>query len=67
MLTGTGLLAKFWRETCEQATHYKKLPMLIAHQNQQPTICWCPRPPDQSIRVCHVPEGVDWALQSDAV
>lgn len=42
MLTGTGLLAKFWRETCEQATHYKKLPMLIAHQNQQPTICLVP-------------------------
>ena len=42
MLSGTGLLAKFWRETCDQATHYKRLPMLIAHQNQQPTIVLVP-------------------------
>lgn len=42
MLTGTGLLAKFWRETCHEATSYKKLPMLIAHQNQQPTIVLVP-------------------------
>jgi hypothetical protein len=42
MLSGTGLLAKFWRETCDQATHYKRMPMLIAHQNQQPTIVLVP-------------------------
>lgn len=42
MLTGVGKLAKFWRETCEQATHYKRMPMLIAHQNQQPTIVLVP-------------------------
>jgi hypothetical protein len=42
MLSGTGLLAKFWRETCKQATDYKKLPMLIAHENQQPTIVLVP-------------------------
>lgn len=42
MLSGVGLLAKFWRETVEQATHYKRMPMLIAHQNQQPTIVLVP-------------------------
>jgi hypothetical protein len=35
MLAGTGRLAKFWREACEQATHYKKMPMLIAKQNNR--------------------------------
>lgn len=42
MLTGVGKLCKFWKETCEQATHYQRMPMLIAHQNQQPTIVLVP-------------------------
>lgn len=42
MLTGAGSLARFWREACEQATHYQRMPMLIAHQNQQPTIVLVP-------------------------
>jgi hypothetical protein len=42
MLSGVGLLVKFWKETCDQATHYKRMPMLVAHQNQQPTIVLVP-------------------------
>jgi hypothetical protein len=38
LLTGTGNLAKFWRETCRQARKYKKVPMLVAKQNGLPTI-----------------------------
>lgn len=42
MLSGTGLLTKFWKETVEQATHYKRMPMLIAHENNMPTIVLVP-------------------------
>lgn len=42
MLSGAGLLAKFWREAVEQAAHYKRMPMLVVHQNQQPTIVLIP-------------------------
>jgi hypothetical protein len=38
LLKRTGKLAQFWLETRKQADHYKKLPMLIAKQNQQPII-----------------------------
>jgi hypothetical protein len=38
LLKRTGKLAQFWLETRKQALHYKKLPMLIAKQNQQPII-----------------------------
>ncbi len=38
LITGKGHLVKFWCETVIQARNYGKLPMLIAHQNQQPTI-----------------------------
>jgi hypothetical protein len=33
LLDSTGALAKFWKETCTQATAHHKLPMLIAKQN----------------------------------
>jgi hypothetical protein len=33
LLDSTGSLAKFWKETCTQATAHHKLPMLIAKQN----------------------------------
>src|SRR5882672_5830106 len=40
LLKGTGHLVVFWREAVEQAKRYKKLPLLIAKQNQQPaTAC----------------------------
>lgn len=38
LITGKGHLVKFWCETLVQARNYGKLPLLIAHQNQQPTI-----------------------------
>ena len=38
LLKRKGKLAEFWLETRKQADHYKKLPMLIAKQNQQPVI-----------------------------
>lgn len=38
LLKGKGHLAEFWCETVVQARNYGKLPLLIAHQNQQPTI-----------------------------
>lgn len=38
LVTGKGHLVKFWCETVIQSRNYGKLPMLIAHQNQQPTI-----------------------------
>ena len=41
-VNGNGKLAKFWRETVSQATHYKRLPMLIAKQNITPTLVLVP-------------------------
>ena len=41
-VNGNGKLAKFWRETVEQATHYKRMPMLIAKQNITPTLVLVP-------------------------
>jgi hypothetical protein len=38
LLQRRGKLADFWLETCKQARHYKKFPLLIAKQNQQPII-----------------------------
>ena len=35
---GTGLLTKFWKETCIQATRYGKEPMLIAKSNNMPIV-----------------------------
>ena len=42
MIKGTGSLIKFWDEAVAQAARYKKLPMLIAKQNQMPTIVLVP-------------------------
>jgi hypothetical protein len=42
LLKGIGKLAQFWRETCEQATHYHRMPMLIAKENMSPTIVLMP-------------------------
>ena len=38
LLMRRGKLAEFWLETRKQAAHYKKHPLLIAKQNQQPII-----------------------------
>src|SRR5258706_11068144 len=38
ILTGTGYLVKFWNSTVIEANNYKKHPMLIAKQNQKPTV-----------------------------
>ena len=43
-LKGIGKLASFWREACEQATHYKRMPMLIAKENMSPCIVLMPHP-----------------------
>lgn len=43
LLDGTGCLTKFWREACEQATAHKKLPMLIAKQNNTKVLLIIPR------------------------
>ena len=43
LIDGTGPLAKFWREACEQATAHKKLPMLIAKQNNTKVLLITPR------------------------
>lgn len=37
-LKQTGILAKFWLKTCQEAMRYKKQPMLIARQNGMPII-----------------------------
>lgn len=42
LLTGRGTLASFWREAVEQATHFKRMPMLIAKQDRQPTFVLLP-------------------------
>jgi hypothetical protein len=38
LLSGRGHLVQFWGETVVQARNYSKFPLLIAHQNRQPTI-----------------------------
>ena len=38
LLTRRGKLAEFWLEARKQAIKYKKLPMLVAKQNNQPVI-----------------------------
>ncbi len=38
LLSGTGNLLQFWRETCAEGARYNKLPFLIAKQNRLPTI-----------------------------
>ena len=43
MIKGIGTLAKFWRETCYQATQHKKMPMLIAKQNNTPILMIVPK------------------------
>lgn len=43
LLSGGGALAKFWRETCAQATAHKKLPMLIAKQNNTKILMLIPK------------------------
>lgn len=42
LIKGVGLLSKFWRDTCEQATYHEKFPMLIASQNLMPTLLLVP-------------------------
>lgn len=41
---GRDSLLTFWRQTCEQAKQYKKKPMLIARQNNFPTLVLCHTP-----------------------
>jgi hypothetical protein len=38
ILTATGTLCNFWKELNLEARKYDKLPMLIARQNQMPTV-----------------------------
>lgn len=47
LLQGRGKLATFWTEAKMQAARYKKLPLMIAKQNQQPIV------------VCLSREGLD--------
>lgn len=42
LMKAEGKLSKFWRTTCKEATHYKKMPMLIAKQNAWPPIVLVP-------------------------
>lgn len=39
---GVGVLSKFWRTACQEATHYQKMPMLIAKQDNWPPIVLVP-------------------------
>lgn len=41
-ILGQGILAEFWRKTCKEAKHYKRAPMLIAKQNNMPTLVLLP-------------------------
>lgn len=41
-VNGNGKLAKFWREAVSQASHYKRMPMLIAKQNITATLVLVP-------------------------
>ncbi len=38
IITGTGHLVRFWQSTVIEANSYKRSPILIAKQNQKPTI-----------------------------
>ena len=38
LVKGTGILAKFWEDTVTKAARYKRNPVLIAKQNNFPTI-----------------------------
>lgn len=38
IIKGTGLLATFWRKACAEARKHNRRPMLIAKQNNMPTI-----------------------------
>lgn len=42
LLKGIGKLSMFWREACEQATHYRRMPMLIAKENMSPCLVLMP-------------------------
>jgi hypothetical protein len=42
LIKGIGKLANFWRETCLQASNYKRMPLLIAKENQSPVIVLMP-------------------------
>lgn len=42
LFNGIGALAKFWLEAVEQATHFKRMPMIIAKQNMQKTVVIVP-------------------------
>ena len=37
-LLGRGTLFKFWRHTCKEAKHYRKVPVLIVKQNTYETL-----------------------------
>lgn len=43
LLTNTGFLVKFWKETVRLAKTYNKEPMLIAKQNHKPTVVFISR------------------------
>lgn len=42
LLKGSGLLAKFWRDTQKAAARYDKVPVLIVKQNLIPVFVLCP-------------------------
>jgi hypothetical protein len=42
LFNGVGTLAGFWREAVEQASHFKRMPMIIAKQNMQKTVVFVP-------------------------
>ena len=44
ILTNTGILANFWKNTQEEASKYMKIPMLIAKQNYVKPIVILPSP-----------------------
>lgn len=51
LLLKRGKLAEFWLETRKQAVQYKKYPMLIAKQNQQPVIICLSKEGQQELAV----------------
>lgn len=58
-IKGTGKLARFWSKAIKEAKHYRRDPMLIAKQNNMPTIVVTAYPPKNfllfsSRLLCHV-------------
>lgn len=57
ILTGTGHLVNFWKETVVQANHYNRHPMLIAKQNHRPVIVFMQVQGLRSIKL-HIQQAV---------